>query len=152
MEITVRLAQEKEIDTLLEFEKGIVTAERPYDSTLKAGEIHYYDLLELIKSPEAEVLVAEINGEVVGSGYAKILTAKPYLKHTQFAYLGFMYVKPEFRGNGINKVILNALLNWAKEKGISEIRLEVYEENIAAKKAYTKAGFTPNLLEMRMEI
>lgn len=152
METTVRQAQEKEIDTLLEFEKGIVTAERPYDSTLKAGEIHYYDLLELIKSPEAEVLVAEINGEVVGSGYAKILTAKPYLKHTQFAYLGFMYVKPEFRGNGINKVILNALLNWAKEKGISEIRLEVYEENIAAKKAYAKAGFTPNLLEMRMEI
>ncbi|WP_316803778.1 GNAT family N-acetyltransferase [Pedobacter nototheniae] len=152
MEITVRQAQEKEIDTLLEFEKGIVAAERPYDSTLKPGEIHYYDLLELIKLSEAEVLVAEINGEVVGSGYAKILTAKPYLKHTQFAYLGFMYVKPEFRGNGINKVILNALLNWAKEKGISEIRLEVYEENIAAKKAYAKAGFTPNLLEMRMEI
>ena len=152
MEMIVRQAQEKEIDTLLEFEKGIVSAERPYDSTLKPGEIHYYDLLELIKSSEAEVLVAEINGEVVGSGYAKILTAKPYLKHAQFAYLGFMFVKPEFRGKGINKVILEELLRWAKEKGISEIRLEVYDENIAAKKAYSKAGFTSNLLEMRMEI
>ena len=64
MEMIVRQAQEQEIDTLLEFEKGIVSAERPYDSTLKPGEIHYYDLLELIKSSEAEVLVAEIDGEV----------------------------------------------------------------------------------------
>ncbi|WP_240183051.1 GNAT family N-acetyltransferase [Pedobacter jeongneungensis] len=49
-------------------------------------------------------------------------------------------------------MILKALINWAKTKGLSEIRLEVYDENIAAKKAYLKAGFKPNLLEMRMEV
>ncbi len=152
MKIDIRSAKVKEINQLIEFEQGIVAAERPYDSTLKEGEIHYYDLLELIKSDEAEVMVAVVGEELVGSGYAKILTAKPYQKHTHFAYLGFMYVKPEFRGKGINQMVLDELMNWAKSKGISEVRLEVYDANLIAKKSYIKAGFTPNLLEMRLEI
>lgn len=152
MEINIRPAQKEDIKTLLEFEKGVIEAERPYDSTLKDGEIHYYDLLHLIKSSEAEVVVAVINGQLVSSGYAKIKKADPFLKHTHFAYLGFMYVKPEFRGKGINRMILEALINWSKKKGVSEIRLEVYNENTIAKKAYLKAGFKPNLLEMRIKV
>lgn len=150
--ITVRPAQKDEIVTLLTFEQGIVTAERPFDSTLKEGEIHYYDLIHLIESPEAEVVVAEIDGELVGSGYALIKEAKPYLKHTHYAYLGFMYVKPRYRGQGVNKVILEALKQWSGSQNIREIRLEVYDDNTVAKKAYEKAGFKGNLLEMRMEL
>ncbi len=148
----VRAAKVEEIHTLLAFERGIVEAERPFDVTLKEGEIHYYDLIALIESPIAEVVVAEIDGQLVGSGYALIKESKPYQKHTHYAYLGFMYLKPEFRGKGINKAILETLQQWAANRGIREIRLEVYDENIIAKKAYEKAGFKPNLLEMRMEI
>jgi GNAT superfamily N-acetyltransferase len=63
-----------------------------------------------------------------------------------------MYVKPAFRGQGINKKILNALIDWAKSQNLKELRLEVYDENIIAKNSYLKAGFIPSLLEMRMEI
>ncbi|WP_205314395.1 hypothetical protein [Pedobacter jeongneungensis] len=96
MEINIRAAQQEEIEVLFEFEKGIIEAERPFDTTLKDGKIHYYDLSELIKSPESEVVIAVANGQIVGSGYAKVKIAEPYLKHTQFAYLGFMYVNPNF--------------------------------------------------------
>jgi GNAT superfamily N-acetyltransferase len=119
---------------------------------LKDGEIHYYDLAELIRSDSAEVVVASVDGEVAGSGYAKIVSAKAYLKFTEYAHLGFMYVKPQFRGHGINKKILENLIAWAKNLGITEVRLEVYDENTVAKTAYLKAGFIPNLLEMRMGI
>ena len=152
MEIEIRKALLSEIKILLDFEKEIISSERPFDNTLKDDEIHYYDLIELIKSENAEVLVAVIDGEIIGSGYAKILPAKPYLKHTQYAYLGFMYVKPEFRGQGVNLKILQSLIECAKRKNISEVRLEVYNENEIAKKAYLKSGFKPNLLEMRLEI
>ena len=152
MTIITRLATPSDIDTLLAFEKGIIAAERPYDTTLREGEIHYYDLLELIRSPGSEVMVAETNGQLVGSGYAQIRKADPFLKHTHFAYLGFMYVKPAFRGKGINQSLLEALLSWAKAKGISEIRLDVYDENIVAKNAYLKAGFKPIILTMRRRI
>jgi len=152
MEIKIRPAKEEEIEILLEFEKGIVDTERPFDITLKEGEIHYYDLLELIRSPESEVAVADINGQLVGSGYAQIRKADLFLKHTHFAYLGFMYVMPSFRGKGINQLLLEALISWAKEKNISEIRLDVYDENIVAKNAYLKAGFKPIMLTMRRSI
>jgi len=152
MEIEIRKAVESDIDILLEFEQGIVKAERPFDNSLKDGEIHYYDLIELIKSEKAEVLLAIVNGEAVGSGYAKILKAKSYQKFEEFSYLGFMYVKPEFRGYGINQKILQSLIKWSKEQGLTEVQLDVYEENSIAKKAYLKAGFKPNLLQMRLEI
>jgi GNAT superfamily N-acetyltransferase len=152
MIVEIRKAKEEEIDTLLDFEKGIIEAERPFDDTLKTGEIHYYDLIDLIKSDKAEVLVAVIDKEIVGSGYAKIVPAKPYQKFTEYAYLGFMYVKPLLRGQGINQKILQGLIDWAQKRNITEVRLDVYDENIAAKKAYLKAGFTPNLLEMRIDI
>jgi hypothetical protein len=72
MKIKIRAAKKEEIETLLEFEKGIIEIERPLDITLKDEEIHYYDLLELIRSPESEVVVAEIDGQIVGSGYVQI--------------------------------------------------------------------------------
>lgn len=150
--IITRSAALEDLDTLLDFEQGIVAAERPFDPTLKAGEIHYYDLKALILSPEAEVVVALAGDEIVGSGYAQIREAKDYLQHSHFAYLGFMYVKPAFRGQGINQKVLDALTYWIKQQGIAEIRLEVYAENAGAKRAYEKAGFTPNLLEMRMNL
>ncbi len=152
MVIEIRKAFEEEIGILLNFEKGIIATERPYDNTLKEGEIHYYDLLALIRAENAEVLVAVVNNELAGSGYAKILPAEPYQKYTEYAHLGFMYVEPAFRGKGINKKILAGLIDWAKNKNITEIRLEVYDENTIAKSAYLKAGFKPNLLGMRLEI
>jgi GNAT superfamily N-acetyltransferase len=150
--VEVRKAIESEIEILLGFEKEIINAERPFDSTLRDGEIHYYDLIELIRSREAEVLVAVVNNEIIGSGYAKILPAEPFQKYSRYAYLGFMYVRPGFRGQGINQKILNGLIDWAKSQKLTEVRLEVYDKNITAKNAYLKAGFNPNLLEMRLEI
>jgi ribosomal protein S18 acetylase RimI-like enzyme len=150
--IITRSATVEDLDALLQFEQGIVAAERPFDPTLKAGEIHYYDLKALILAPDSEVIVATAGSEIVGSGYAQIRLAKNYNAHERFAYLGFMYVKPEFRGRGVNGLVLEALTNWIKSQGISEIRLEVYAENEAAKRAYEKAGFTPNLLEMRRSL
>lgn len=150
--LIVRKAEIGEIDILLEFEQGIIGAERPFDPTLKEGEIHYYDLAELIKSPESEVLVAVIDDDLVGSGYAQIRKADDYLQHERFAYLGFMFVKPEQRGKRVVQEILEALKKWAVSRGINEIRLEVYNANAAAVKAYEKAGFKAHVLEMRMAV
>ncbi len=147
-----RQATEQDLEILLEFEQGVVTAERPFNSTLIDGEIHYYDLKSLIQSPEATLIVAEENNEIIASGYALIKKAeKNYYRFKEYAYLGFMYVKPEYRGKGINKVITDELITWAKSRGINEVRLEVYAQNESAIKAYEKAGFEPHILLMRLK-
>lgn len=147
-----REATEQDLEALLEFEQGIVSAERPFNSTLRDGEIHYYDLLQLIQSEDSLILVTEENNEIIASGYARI--KKPennYSDFDQYAYLGFMYVKPEHRGKGVNKLLLDELIRWARTKGISEVRLDVYAQNESAVKAYEKAGFESLLVTMRMK-
>ncbi|PXW11004.1 ribosomal protein S18 acetylase RimI-like enzyme [Chryseobacterium sp. CBTAP 102] len=147
-----RQATEQDLEILLEFEQGVVTAERPFNSTLIDGEIHYYDLKSLIQSPEATLIVAEENNEIIASGYALIKKAeKNYYRFKEYAYLGFMYLKPEYRGKGINKVITDELIAWAKSRGINEVRLEVYAQNESAIKAYEKAGFESHILMMRLK-
>lgn len=66
--------------------------------------------------------------------------------------MGFMFVPKQHRGKGLNKLILQALLNWCKERNVFEIKLDVYESNSAAIKAYEKAGFEKHLVNMRLNI
>jgi len=147
--IMIRQARPDDLDVLLQFEQGIIETERPFDPTLKEGHINYYDLAAYIDSPDVEVVVAQLVDEVVGSGYALIREAKTFEAHTHYAYLGFMYVKPEHRGKGINQEILKALKQWSDAKGLTEIRLQVYDDNAAAIRAYEKAGFKGHMLVMR---
>lgn len=151
-EIECRAAVISDLPILFDFEQGIIRAERPYDSTLKDGHFNYYDIKAMIESVDTEVIVAVHHEEVVGSAYVSIRKSKPYLKHTQFGYLGFMYVKPEFRGLGVNNKIINAIKSWARAKDIKELCLDVYVKNLSAVKAYEKAGFEPHLVNMRMEV
>lgn len=141
----------KDIPTLLEFEQGVIEAERPFDITLKRESTRYYNIEEMITAPHIELLVAELNGALVACGYVRIESAKPYLQHTQHGYLGFMYVKPEHRGKGINGKIMEALTKWSEGQSVTELRLEVYYLNEPAIKAYEKIGFAKHMIEMRMK-
>ena len=149
---TFRSATLADMPTLLQFEQGIVKAERPFDPTLKSGPISYYDLGLLINSDEAEVIVAISGDELIGSGYVKIEKSKPYLTHEFHGYIGFMFVKPEHRGKGISQGLTEQLIAWAKAKGLKELKLEVYDENKSAVRAYQKAGFAKSLVAMRLGI
>jgi len=150
--IQYRSARLDDLPILYEFEQGIVSVERPYDPTLIPGHINYYDIKAMIQSEDVEVLVAEVDSEIVGSGYVKIKEASSYLKFEKYAFVGFMYVKPDFRRIGISQMIIKRLSAWAKSKGLTELRLGVYEENFGAIAAYEKLGMKKHTVVMRMEI
>ena len=151
-QLKIRKALLNDLEQLYIFEQNIILAERSFDPTLKKGHIHYYDLKEMITTPNVELVVAELNDTIIGSGYARIETSKPYLEHARYAYLGFMYVLPEHRGKGINGRIIEALKAWASLQNVPELRLEVYNDNVIAIKAYEKIGFSKHMLEMRLSI
>ncbi len=147
--ITIRHATPADLPVLFRFEQGVISAERPFDPTLKK-ETHYYDLEEMINASHIQLVVAVLEDEVIGSGYARIENAKHYLRHKQHAYLGFMYTDPAHRGKGVNRMIIDALKQWSLSQNITEMRLDVYCKNEAAIRAYEKAGFTKHMVEMRM--
>jgi len=63
-----------------------------------------------------------------------------------------MFVPEEHRGKGLNKLIVDVLLKWCKDHGIHEIRLDVYDVNTPALRAYEKTGFVKHMIQMRMDI
>lgn len=152
MTITTRKAQHDDLPRLLQFEQGIIAAERPFDETLRKADVRYYDIPALIDSPTAELIVAELDGQVIGSGFARIESSAGFLTHTRHAYLGFVYVVPEHRGLRISARILNALKSWILAQGITEMRLEAYAANTSALRAYERVGFVQHMVVMRSSV
>ena len=149
MNLVIRTAFADDIKTLLAFEQGVINTERNFDITIKRNDTRYYDLKEMLTNPDIKILVAQSGTEIIGCGYARIENAKPFFEYKRYSYLGFMYVKPEYRGKGVNQKIIEALQQWSFEKEITELRLQVYNENTGAIKAYEKSGFSKLIIEMR---
>ena len=129
-----------------------MSAERAFDSTLRAGRVQYYDIEKMILNDDVRFVVAERDNELIGCGFARIDRAKVYLSHSQQAYLGLMYVDPGYRGQSINGGIVERLKQWCRTRGVTELRLDVYSNNLIALGAYEKAGFSKHMIEMRLRL
>ena len=150
-EILIREATLLDLDALYQCEQAIISAERPYDRTLKPDVIRYYNIERMLEVSHVHFLVATSQEqEVIGCGFARIEAAKNYVRHSEHAYLGLMYVDPRYRGEGINGRIIMALQAWCRERNVAELRLDVYDGNSGALRAYEKMGFVKHMVEMRM--
>lgn len=152
MTLSIRPASLNDLDTLLRFEQGVIAAERPFDDTLKPDPLHYYNIPEMISADHIHLVLALIDDQPVGCGYARIENAKHFYSYPQHAYLGFMFVEPFARGKGVNQAVVTALEDWARSRGMTQMVLEVYDGNIRALKAYEKGGFSKYLHTMRKPI
>ena len=148
--ITFRKASLDDRETLLELEQKVIDAERPFNTAIKTNDTSYYDLEHLIVGVDSYLVVGEIGGKIVGTGYSQIRESKKSLVHAQHAYLGFMYVDPRYRGMRINNRLIEVLIEWSKAQGVSDFYLDVYDGNEAATRAYEKAGFEKSLVEMKL--
>ena len=147
--ISIRTANLNDLETLLEFEQGVIKAERPMDSFLREGTLSYYNIPELITAKNSHLIVAVANKELVGSGYLKIEDSNHYHKNPKH---GYIFVKPAFRGQRISNLILESLKKWGEKKDLKELRLDVYSKNTDALKSYNRFGFTKGLVNMKIDI
>jgi ribosomal protein S18 acetylase RimI-like enzyme len=58
------------------------------------------------------------------------------------AYLEELYVIPELRGNGIGRVLLEAVMETARAAGATHMDLNTGETDTAARALYESVGFT----------
>jgi GNAT superfamily N-acetyltransferase len=63
-----------------------------------------------------------------------------------------MAVGPDFRGRGIGRALLDAIVDWAREHGIDAMELTVFEFNAGARKLYERAGYATMYRRMRKEL
>jgi GNAT superfamily N-acetyltransferase len=90
--------------------------------------------LDKFAPPDGRIVLAIHEGSVVGLGCLKRL--KPSVGEIKR-----MFVRPEVRGAGIGRALLNALLTHAKAAGYSEVWLDSAAFMKAAHSIYRSAGF-----------
>lgn len=150
--LIVREARDDDYHSLVALEQKLIDAERPYNASLKEKDAYYYDIEKLISDSDSRLVVGQVSDDIVATGYVQIRHTKPALDHDNHGYLGFMYVADKYRGLGLNKLILQDLLNWGQQRGVTDFYLDVYEENNSAIRAYEKFGFRGYLLGMKLNL
>ncbi|MEH6519128.1 MAG: GNAT family N-acetyltransferase [Halioglobus sp.] len=147
-----REAGPSDLPQLLNLEQLVIEAERPFNAAIKPGKTFYYDLNHLLSSEDSYLIVVESEESIVGTGYAQIRKSKAAFRHQIHSYLGFMFVSPDYRGQGINQKLIDRLITWSKRKGAEDFYLDVYAENEAAIRAYKKVGFSSCMIEMKLSL
>lgn len=93
---------------------------------------------ELIAGGDTVVLLA---GE--GPDGLALLRLRPSLWSAGLeCYLAELYVTPELRGRGLGRVLLEASMEHARDRGADRIELGTSEEDVAARALYERLGFT----------
>lgn len=83
------------------------------------------------------------NDEFIGEGSLVFQNKDPdYTIPDKRIYLSRMIVKEEYRNRGIGGIIVNYLIDYAKQLEYEEITLGVDTDNLNARHLYEKKGFT----------
>jgi ribosomal protein S18 acetylase RimI-like enzyme len=109
-------------------------------------------LIDLLKTKKGRLIVAEENGTLVGYNLAQIKKEIPVFKLRRFGLIADLYIKKEFRGQGIATIFKNKAVEWFKRNKLKYMSITVYPDNRHAYKIYKKWGFTDYKINMRKKI
>jgi len=94
---------------------------------------HGYDVDKLIAEAVAFFLIRH-DGAPAGCGGIQLFG-------TEYGEVKRMYVRPQFRGLGLAKLMLNHLADYARDQGVGLLRLETGIHQRAAIGLYERVGF-----------
>jgi GNAT superfamily N-acetyltransferase len=96
------------------------------------------DLLQMHFETAYQLEVVEDGGRIIG--YALWFTNFSTFLTRPGLYLEDIFVKPDYRGRGIGKALLNHLIQTAKERGYGRVEWSVLDWNQSAIDFYTAQG------------
>lgn len=88
--------------------------------------------------PEGRAMLALVDGAVAGCGAFRPLADCDYPNACEMKRL---YVRPAFRGFGLGRLLVQALLDEAKRAGYSSVLLDTLDDMEAARSLYASFGF-----------
>lgn len=106
---------------------------------------------ECLKDSDYFVLVAELEGRVVGYGLASLEAREWRLLIDRHGLVQDIVIAPEARGGGTGERLLRALVDRLRRAGAPRIILHTPTENTAAQKLFRKVGFRETVREFYLE-
>lgn len=122
MEIKVRPMKDEDLDRVCAMEEASFSM--PWKRE---------DFKELIESEQSAYFVLLADNYVIGTA--------GYTDQVGEGYINNVVIDERYRGFGYSKILLQAVIDDAKEHNITDLTLEVRVSNVAAIKLYESVGF-----------
>jgi ribosomal protein S18 acetylase RimI-like enzyme len=108
----------------------------------------------LLADPERAILVAADGDELIGFVHAKLERSPeiPIMVPLEFAVIDNLVVAPGRRHRGVGTALVRAAENWAENRGLREIRLNVWEFNSGARSLYETLHYQTITRRMRKRL
>ncbi len=105
-----------------------------------------------LEDPDAAVLVAEDDGDVIGYAYAAVEGYDYMALRGPAGVLHDLIVDPLRRGRGVGRLLLDAALEFLRTRGAPRVVLSTAERNEAAQRLFASMGFRRTMIEMTREL
>ncbi|KPV63296.1 MAG: aminoalkylphosphonic acid N-acetyltransferase [Candidatus Bathyarchaeota archaeon BA1] len=106
-------------------------------------------LRQALEKPNYELLVAELNGEIVG--FIDQWVICDFAHGAKLSYIQNLYVASQHRGKGVGSRLLQEIIKNSKKKGVLEIHAVTGFNNKPAVQLYKKYGLVKESLQLEME-
>ena len=155
---TIRIAERRDLEPLGRLGAMLMRAHYAFDPQrfLPAGddaeEGYGWFLGTRMKSKDDRVLVAEETGEIVGYIWAAL---EPLSWKELRGPAGFIHdvaVREESRRAGIAEQLMQAAIEWLRERGAPRVILWTAAPNDDAQRLFRRLGFRQTMVEMTMEL
>lgn len=112
----------------------------------------YYDAFEAIdRDPNNELIVAEADGEVIGTLHLMILPSISYQGQTR-AQVESVRVVQHLRGQGIGAEMMKWAMERARQRGCHLMQLTSHKSREDAHRFYERLGFTKSHIGMKINL
>jgi ribosomal protein S18 acetylase RimI-like enzyme len=102
----------------------------------------------LAQDPDRVGLLAEIGGALAGGLMGSYLELTPFVRLRE-ARLNSLWVLPSHRGAGVGGLLVDAFLDWARERGAPYAVVTAFTANPAAIGLYERHGFGSHTVTLR---
>lgn len=97
-----------------------------------------------IKAPDQAIFLAERERSVVGIVRCADVKGSPLLVPDRYCYVTSVFVRPEHRRHGVLVMLMEHAETWARDRGLTEMRLHNSTLSDQARSAWDQQGFVVN--------
>ncbi|MBN2418379.1 MAG: GNAT family N-acetyltransferase [Deltaproteobacteria bacterium] len=138
MELIVRRGRLSDIPDLVKMLEDLFSIEADFQFDQARQEAGLSMIIDS-ESDERIILVAESEGELIGMCSAQTLISTA--EGARAAMVEDMIVSKRYRGQGIGKMIMDEIVEWAKRTGKTRLQLLADRNNTRALWFYNKNGW-----------
>jgi ribosomal protein S18 acetylase RimI-like enzyme len=151
----VRRATIADLDSVIELRIALL---REYGDHPIYGRLHAEAetrarplFLQQIQAPDQAIFLAAHDGRIAGIARCVDSKGSPLLTPDRYCYVTSVYVRPNHRRQGVLSALMTQIEAWAKQRGLTELRLHNSSLNAATRAAWDQLGFEINE-EVRLKL